>query len=364
MGGALRSQGLGLSGAKALLDAYVSVGMPRALEADDFVRALLRGNEALVDDLQVRVRYADAAKATPVNSYVSLRSFNYPTKLVRHQDSLAELMVVQNADKPNATFRIVQGLADSNAISLESLNYPGYYLRHQDFRVKLHPFSDDSLFRADATFSVVPALAGPAAGAAGVSFRSHNFPDRYLRHKDSHMWAESGSDSPFQKDATFLVEQRNPRGFISKDTVKRATAVQRGLMRHLDAIERGEYTERNWMLESTLAQATVVDAVVRYSDTTTPVIASPKPAAGSTTRDRTPTISASARDNAMILEKANIQVIVDGRAVAGFSYSQATETLAFTPRTNLALGSHTVKVTARDAAGNSTTKQWSFNIAG
>src|SRR4051794_19644848 len=39
-----------LSGAKALLDAFITLGLPRALEADDFLRSLLHGNQRLLDE--------------------------------------------------------------------------------------------------------------------------------------------------------------------------------------------------------------------------------------------------------------------------------------------------------------------------
>ncbi len=52
-----------LGGAEALLKAFVELGMPRALGADDFLRGLLYGSQSLVDDKQVRERYAAALEA-------------------------------------------------------------------------------------------------------------------------------------------------------------------------------------------------------------------------------------------------------------------------------------------------------------
>jgi hypothetical protein len=63
-----------LDGAKALIDRFVSLGMPLALESDDFLRAMLYGTQSLMDRRQIQ----DAYDAAAVVDYVSLRSFNYP----------------------------------------------------------------------------------------------------------------------------------------------------------------------------------------------------------------------------------------------------------------------------------------------
>jgi hypothetical protein len=52
-----------LSGALALIDAFVNLGLSRTLAADDLLRALLYGNQALPDGGAVARRYAAAASA-------------------------------------------------------------------------------------------------------------------------------------------------------------------------------------------------------------------------------------------------------------------------------------------------------------
>ncbi len=134
--------------------------------------------------------------------YQSLQSLNYPTRFVRHAWSLGELTEIHSdLDRRDATFKIVPGLAGSQGISLEASNYPGHFLRHQNYRVKLHRRSEDQLFKEDATFFVVPGL----ADASWSSLQSFNFPDRYLRHRDSHLWVEAGTGDLFRKDATFKI---------------------------------------------------------------------------------------------------------------------------------------------------------------
>lgn len=155
----------------------------------------------------------------------SLQSFNFPDRFVRHQLSLGELTpIVSELDKNDATFIMDRGLADNKLISFRSRNFPTRYLRHQDFRVKLHegpptffggPTPPESaeikLLRADATFALVPGLADQGL----VSFRSFNFPDRFLRHRGFHLFVEEVHDEVGFKDATFRIVP----GFIPDEIV-------------------------------------------------------------------------------------------------------------------------------------------------
>jgi hypothetical protein len=61
----LNAAALRLSGAKALLDAFIHLGMPRAVESDDYLRAFLNGSQSLLDAEQVSERYAGAQGGGP-----------------------------------------------------------------------------------------------------------------------------------------------------------------------------------------------------------------------------------------------------------------------------------------------------------
>ena len=268
----LRNAVQSFDGAKKLLNDVVRLGMPDALEGNDFLRSLLYGSQSLVDAAQIKEGYAAAQSNTPVNWYVSLQSFNYPERLVRHQDGLGELMEVPSeSDKLDATFKIVPGLADSEAISLESVNSPGHYLRQQFDRVKLHPFSNDSLFKADATFKIVPGL----ADARGASFSSYYHPDRYLRHRDFHIWEESGSGTLFRQDATFQMLIKNPQEFFTRVTDQRAMALHKLFTGYLDKIGNGEHAEHQAMINTTLLRSDIIDTIVQNTDTGTTLVEVP-----------------------------------------------------------------------------------------
>jgi thermitase len=93
---------------------------------------------------------------------------------------------------------------------------------------------------------------------------------------------------------------------------------------------------------------------------TAPTITNPKPASGSKTRDRTPLIAATVRDQQTNLAKANISLFVDGKRKSTFSYDASKDRLSYTCM-QLSLGRHTVKIVATDGV-LSTTRSWSFKV--
>jgi hypothetical protein len=138
-----------------------------------------------------------------------LHSYNYDCLYIRHKHFLGELTeITTDLDRNDAEFKFVSGLASDKCISIESVNYPGYYLRHENFRIKLIKYSPESLnndsaklFREDASFRIVPGLMGD-----GISFESYNYPNYYIRHKNYHLYVQSGEDNLFKSDSTFITE--------------------------------------------------------------------------------------------------------------------------------------------------------------
>src|SRR5262245_37995461 len=140
-------------------------------------------------------------KGGVMNSY---RSWNYPNRYIRHRSFLAYIDPIVANDqlgRKDATFRLVPGLA-GRCWSFESVNYPGYFLRHENFRLKLAKQTDDQLFKEDATFCIVAGLANSEAR----SFESVNFPGHYIRHSNFELWlAKSDGSRLFKADATFIT---------------------------------------------------------------------------------------------------------------------------------------------------------------
>ena len=94
-------------------------------------------------------------------------------------------------------------------------------------------------------------------------------------------------------------------------------------------------------------------------DTRAPAIGIRSPRPNSTTRDRTPLISAIVRDNRTDLTQADISLFVDQRST-GFSYYRGRDLLRTVKR--LPLGRHAIRVVARDDAGNRSVRVWRFSI--
>ena len=96
-------------------------------------------------------------------------------------------------------------------------------------------------------------------------------------------------------------------------------------------------------------------------DTKNPTITKLRPAPSSVTRDRTPTVSAIVRDRGTDLAKRHIKLIVDGKKQVRFTYNRSKDRLTYTtPR--LKFGRHSVRIVAKDAAGNRIVKNWNFKV--
>lgn len=133
----------------------------------------------------------------------NFESTNVPGHFIRHASFLGEL-TPRDQRVDDFAFRLVR--RGPSQVSFRSVNFPDRFLRHRDFRIHLEGPSGpgDQLFALDSTFFFERGLADQEEG---VSFRSVNFPDRYLRHRDFHLWVEPPAgpdDELFRMDATFL----------------------------------------------------------------------------------------------------------------------------------------------------------------
>jgi alpha-L-arabinofuranosidase len=119
---------------------------------------------------------------------------------LRHDNYLGQVAAITSADsataRQDATFTVLPGLADSSCYSFRSANFPTRYLRHYDYRVRLDVDDSSATFAADATFCAMRGNSG-----AAVSWQSLNFPSRYLRHYALDVWIASNGGS-LASDAT------------------------------------------------------------------------------------------------------------------------------------------------------------------
>lgn len=100
-----------------------------------------------------------------------------------------------NADgTPNFGIPIPDG---AHPVRLRSHDAPDRYLRHWDFRARLDP---NVTVLADSQFRIVPGL----AGGGSVSLESTNYPGYYLRHRNNEAWVDRRDGTAlFNSDASF-----------------------------------------------------------------------------------------------------------------------------------------------------------------
>ncbi|MFI5532192.1 AbfB domain-containing protein [Kitasatospora sp. NPDC051853] len=134
------------------------------------------------------------------------QSFNFPDRYIRHKSFegfLTEQAVGEEGDFSFEVEHVGQDGKGGPLVALRSVNFPNHFLRHKNFRIVLEapPGPLDELFLKDATFHQEGGLAdGSDPGL--ISFRSSNFPDRYLRHKNFELWLDP-KDANLAADATF-----------------------------------------------------------------------------------------------------------------------------------------------------------------
>ena len=125
-----------------------------------------------------------------------------------------------------------------------------------------------------------------------------------------------------------------------------------------------QYVDKKASLQGKVAtngRLNALRAVTENADTTKPTVSAVRPTPGSSTRDRTPVVAATVNDTETDLQKANIQLYIDGNPRGGFAYNVDTNRLTFTTP-SLSYARHTVRIVAKDAAGNAAAYGWSFKV--
>lgn len=91
-------------------------------------------------------------------------------------------------------------------ISLQSYNFPDNFIRHRDSNIWSESGSGD-LYNKDATFYLRPALNGKQGH---FSFESFNFPGHFIRHSNYFLYTSRfTNDHLFRNDASFNIIDSN-----------------------------------------------------------------------------------------------------------------------------------------------------------
>lgn len=145
-------------------------------------------------------------KIERIYSIARFRSFNISDCHVYHDTSGALLIANQSTSLAlkSSQWKLVNGLADSNAVSFESVDQPGYYLRHKDGKVIISQNDGTDLFKNDATWIMHEGL----SDTSGNSFETYNYSGQYIRHYNSYLIISSITTDLDKLDATFILEKQ------------------------------------------------------------------------------------------------------------------------------------------------------------
>jgi hypothetical protein len=145
----------------------------------------------------------------------SFSSFNFSERYIRHSSFLGYLSDPRlpnpntKVELEDATFDVKAGFScrqNIPSVSIRSRNYPKRWMRHSFWRIRFDEYDQGAqpsdLFKKDASFEMVPGLAGQC-----ISFRSVNYPDRFIRHRNFELWLDVQENTDlFRRDATFCKQ--------------------------------------------------------------------------------------------------------------------------------------------------------------
>ena len=135
----------------------------------------------------------------PISVNVRLQSYNFPDRYVRHSNYRGQIDA-NVSPVQDSQFKMVTGLTNSSGVSFESINFPGRFLRvRSNGEVWLDSNDSTTAFKNDATFRRVAGF----ADAQKSSYQMWTDSTKYLRHSNYLLYAQAGSGTTFNADATF-----------------------------------------------------------------------------------------------------------------------------------------------------------------
>ncbi len=148
--------------------------------------------------------YTDPDRYLYGPAFKTWRAANFPDRFIRHRDFKLYL----EPDEHNDDFRfdlVVRSRGTDgkpDVVGIRSVNFPDRYLRHKSFELVLEPPSGpgDYLWSQDSSFHLEP---GRNSDTVSFSFRSVNYPDRYIRHRNFRLLLEPINTDVDRADASF-----------------------------------------------------------------------------------------------------------------------------------------------------------------
>ena len=131
---------------------------------------------------------------SPVVTTVTFQSKNFPSRSITSKGLNEQVRIEDGISAISIRPGIVSG-----TVSLGPFTQPKQVFRHAGFVFYTHAIDGSDLQKQDSSFYMVKGLADPA----GVSFKSYNYPDRYLRHSGFGFFLQPNTGGIFADDATF-----------------------------------------------------------------------------------------------------------------------------------------------------------------
>lgn len=129
---------------------------------------------------------------------VMFQSKNFPTRYITAKGVKGQVRLEEGPSIVSLRPGIAKG-----TIALGPAGQPNVVFRHSSFVYVLNTVDSTDLQKQDSSFYVVKGLADPK----GVSFKSYNFPDRYLRHSSFGFYLHPKIGDPtYLNDATFYIQ--------------------------------------------------------------------------------------------------------------------------------------------------------------
>ncbi len=221
------------------------------------------------------------------------------------------------------------GVGDNNDRDSSNTNYPSSYnnanviaVAAADNRDKLASFSNYGATTVD--------LAAPGVNVAST-----------LPGNGYGYYSGTSMATPHVTGVAVLLKSQNP---TLDDTQMKSNI--------LDSVDKKSSLKGKVLTDGRLnaAKALSLTTTVETTDTTDPTVSSVKPSGR--TRDRTPRITATVRDDRSELSQDDIRFALDGREKSTFSYDASTDRLTYDSK-RLSLGKHTADCISVDPERNS-----------
>ncbi|MBM7570687.1 AbfB domain-containing protein [Aquibacillus albus] len=130
-----------------------------------------------------------------------IKSFQNPDYYVTSEDGFAKLESYPFDPYEHSQWKLVEGLADSDAVSFESIAYPNYYLKAYNFVLRLEKLDGSEEFKQEATFKKINGL----SGVGGTSFISYKHPHKYIKQDGAFLRVSEVTTDTEKQAATFDI---------------------------------------------------------------------------------------------------------------------------------------------------------------